>query len=81
MNESNGKTKNAEPSGSVAKQLLNILPNRIIGCVQAKRQMDDRTMGPLYECVHKPYISSCERESGFLYEDSPVTNLKINKIS
>ncbi len=59
----------ATPGGSVEKQLPHILPDIIVGCVQAKGRMDDRTKFVWYERVYKPYISSCQRESGLLLDD------------
>ena len=58
-----------KPGGSIEKQLPLIIPAGIVGCVQAKGWMDDRTMSIWNERVYKPHISTCNGDSGLLLDD------------
>ncbi len=64
-----------KPGGSVEKQLPYTIPQDIIGGLQAKGWMDDRTMSIWYERVNKPYISTCNGESELILDDFIYTNL------
>ena len=57
------------PGGSIDRQLPSILPGGIIGCVQSKAWMDDRTMAIWYNKVYKPYIAGYTGNSGLILDD------------
>ena len=57
------------PGGRVEKQLTAELPEGVVGCVQRKGWMDNRTMNIWYESVFKPYVSGCTERSGLLLDD------------
>ena len=58
-----------EPGGSVEKQIPEIYPERIIGCVQEKSWMDNMTMQIWYNEVYKSYIADADRKSCLLLGD------------
>ena len=55
-----------KPVGSVEKQITEIFPEGIIGCVQEKLWMDNRKMQIWNNEVYKPYIADADRKSGLL---------------
>ena len=57
------------PGGSIDRQLPSILPTGVVGCVQAKAWMDDRTMEIWYNKIYKPYIAGYTGNSGLLLDD------------
>ena len=57
------------PGGSVEKSLPSILPDGVIGCVQKKGWMDNRTMAIWYSNVYKPHIADCTGQSALLLDD------------
>ncbi len=57
------------PGGSIERSLPSILPDGVIGCVQAKAWMDNRTMKIWYKNTIKPYIAGYSGCSGLLLDD------------
>ena len=57
------------PVGSIARSLPSILSDGVIGFVQAKAWMDNRTMNIWYNTVIKPYIAGYSGCSGLLLDD------------
>lgn len=47
----------------------NALPEDVIGCVQRKGLMDNRTMNTWYESMFKSYIHNCIVRFGSLLDD------------
>ncbi len=57
------------PNGRIEDSLPDILPDGVIGCVQKKAWMDNRTMHLWYERVYEPYIFTHDGYSGLLLDD------------
>ena len=57
------------PGGRIEKSLTSELPEGLVGCVQRKGWMDNRTIDLWYERVFKPYVSGCTERSGLLLDD------------
>ncbi len=57
------------PGGSIKRSLPSILPDGVIGCVQAKAWMDNRTMNIWYNTIIKLYIAGYSGCSGLLLDD------------
>ena len=57
------------PGGSVERSLNSTLPDGIIGCVQPKAGMDNKTMTIWYNSVVKPYIAGYNGTTGLLLDD------------
>ena len=57
------------PGRKVEKQLPDIIPAGILGCVQKKGWMDNRTMRIWNEQAYRPYIASNSNKLGLLLDD------------
>ena len=57
------------PGGRVEKSLPETIPEGVIGCVQRKAWMDNRTMCIWQDYVYKPYVTGTNGRSGLLLDD------------
>ena len=57
------------PGGKVDQSLESILPTGVLGCVQPKAWMDNRTMEIWYTNVFRPFIAGYQGNTGLLLDD------------